>query len=172
MDEVAFIGFGSNLGQKRSNCLRGLKALKAHPQIELISLSSLYRTDPVGFVEQDWFINGVVEIKTSLSPRELLGLLKDIERASGRKETIRWGPRVLDLDLLLYGRRVIGEDYLQVPHPRMHERAFVLVPLVEIAPEAYHPCLGRTARELLEALGEVVGVEPFGRIRWEEVDAP
>lgn len=171
MNEV-FIGFGSNLGLKRENCLRGLRALKGHEAISLLSLSSLYRTEPVGFEAQDWFLNGVVKVSTALPPRELLGLLKDIERGVGRRKTFRWGPRVLDLDILLYGGLVLREEGLELPHPRMHERAFVLVPLAEIAPEAYHPLLRKTARQLLQGLGEVKGVEPFGRIRWEELDGP
>jgi len=167
--ETAFIGFGSNLGDKRTNCLKGLRGLKAHGRVRILRLSSLWRTEPVGFRHQDWFLNGVTEVATELSPRELLGLLKDVERKIGRKETFRWGPRVLDLDLLLYGQEVIQEEDLQVPHPRLHQRAFVLVPLVEIAPEAYHPILGKTARDLLEELQDPEEVEYFGPIGEEEL---
>lgn len=169
MIETAFIGFGSNLGDKRTNCLKGLRALKAHGKVKLLRLSSLWRTEPVGFRCQDWFLNGVVEVATELSPRELLELMKEVERKVGRKETFRWGPRTLDLDLLLCGQKVVQEEDLQVPHPRLHQRAFVLVPLVEIAPEAYHPILRKTAKELLQELNDPAEVQYFGPIGQEEL---
>jgi len=159
-----FVGFGSNLGDKVQNCKRAVEALRAAEGVEVLRVSSLWRTEPWGFTEQDWFLNGVLELETDLGPRDLLGILKAIEARLGRKPTFRWGPRVIDLDLLLYGEEVIEEEDLQVPHPHLHERAFVLVPLVEIAPDAYHPLRRRTARELLDALGEVEGIEYFGRL--------
>lgn len=159
-----FVGFGSNLGDKVENCRRAVELLGASEGVEVLKVSSLWRTEPWGFHDQDWFLNGVLELETTLGPRELLGLLKAVEVRLGRTPTFRWGPRVIDLDLLLYGQEVIREDGLEIPHPHLHERAFVLVPLAEIAPDAHHPLLRRTAREMLEALGDPSGVEYFGSL--------
>ncbi len=168
--ETVYLGFGSNLGEKRENCYNALLYLKRSPEIFLRRLSSLYKTDPVGFKEQDWFLNGVVELETSLTPGRLFRLLKDIEKRVGRYPTFPMGPRVIDLDILLYGSRIVKDGGLEIPHPRMHERGFVLYPLVEIAPGAFHPVLKKTARELLDSLKDREGVEFWGSFTREELE--
>jgi 2-amino-4-hydroxy-6-hydroxymethyldihydropteridine diphosphokinase len=162
----AFIGFGSNLGERVFFCKRALSLLKEAG--EILKVSSLWLSEPWGYKEQPFFINGVLKLKTPFSARELLEFLKKTEKEVGRKDRFRWGPREIDLDLLLYGEEVIDEKDLKVPHPFLHQRAFVLVPLVEIEPEAYHPIFKKTARELLKLLESPEKVIYYGRIE----DAP
>ena len=131
------------------------------PGIRLLRTSSLYRTEPVGPQDQEWFINAVAEIRTSLPPRVLLETMKDIERRMGRTETVKWGPRVIDLDILLYGQEVIQEGDLVVPHPELHRRRFVLVPLCELASYAVHPAFGVSLRGLLDRLTDPARVELY-----------
>jgi 2-amino-4-hydroxy-6-hydroxymethyldihydropteridine diphosphokinase len=154
---AAFIGLGSNLDDPRGRVRDALAALDALPGTRVVLASSLYRTAPVGIVDQPDFINAVARIETSLGARELLLGLLDIERAQNRVRGERNGPRTLDLDLLLYGDTAIREPDLTVPHPRMHQRAFVLAPLAEIAPEVRVGDLG-TAAQLLAGL-HTEGVE-------------
>ncbi len=135
---VAYIGIGSNLGNKRYHCLKAVELLKQNG-LRVSKMSSLYETEPWGVREQPSFMNMAVEVETDLAPRKLLDLLKRIERRMGRKKTQRWGPRSIDLDILLYDDLVIREEDLIVPHPLMHERTFVLVPLSEIAHDKVHP---------------------------------
>lgn len=148
----AFIGFGSNLGDRVGNCLKVLKKLESRSGLRILQVSSLYETEPVE-VEGGWFVNGVVKVETSFSPRELLNVLQEIERRMGRPHRRGQGePRAIDLDILLYGRLVVEAPDLVIPHPRMHERRFVLLPLSEIAREAKHPILNLTVEELLRSL--------------------
>jgi 2-amino-4-hydroxy-6-hydroxymethyldihydropteridine diphosphokinase len=134
--------------------------------VEVARFSRLYTTSPVGYSAQRDFLNGVVELRTRLGPRELLARIKEIERVLGRRPGIRNGPRPIDIDLLLLGRHVVRRRGLEVPHPRMHRRRFVLEPLAEIAPRALHPLLRRTARSLLAGLAPgVESVRPWGA--WE-----
>lgn len=150
---VAFIGLGGNVGDAASTLRSAIEQLQALPGTRVLSTSRLYRTAPVGGIEQADFINAVAQLETTLPADELLQALFAIERAHGRDRSIeqRWGPRTLDLDLLLCGTEVIDIDGLTVPHPRIAERAFVLVPLVEIAPHAVIPGHG-AAKDVLTAL--------------------
>jgi len=134
MVHVAYIGLGSNLGNRKENLMKAVECLRAHSEIEVEALSSVYETAPVGVKDQPSFLNMVVRIKTALEAGNLLQTLQRIEERMGRRRTKRWGPRVIDLDILLYDRKSIRSSCLQVPHPRILERAFVLIPLLEIDP--------------------------------------
>jgi 2-amino-4-hydroxy-6-hydroxymethyldihydropteridine diphosphokinase len=157
---ICFIGIGSNLGDPLSNCLDAIANLVSLEQITLTKQSSLYKTEPVGFRDQDWFINGVVEVKTAYSPHTLLETLKVIEYEMGRKKGKRWGPRVIDLDILFYGQEIIDEETLGIPHPELHKRKFVLIPLNEIAPYVIHPAFGVSVQGLLGRLEDKSEVLP------------
>lgn len=156
----AYIGIGSNLGDRQRHLERAVTLLHSPPQVRLLRASSLYETEPVA-VEGDWFFNGVVEIETSLPPPTLLGILLRVEEACGRpRERGKGAARALDLDLLLYGDRVVEEPHLQIPHPRMHVRRFVLAPLAELQSDLIHPRLGISMGELLARLPLVPRVRP------------
>ena len=149
----AFIALGSNLDAPRDQVTGGMQEVGALPETRLLKRSSLYRTAPVGFADQPDFINAVVMVETALSPRALLAELLRIERRHGRVREFLNAPRTLDLDVLLYGDLVLHEPGLSLPHPRMHERAFVLLPLAEIAPDAVIPGKGRIA-DLVHRCGD------------------
>jgi 2-amino-4-hydroxy-6-hydroxymethyldihydropteridine diphosphokinase len=151
-EHVAYIGLGSNLGAREATLRQALVDLAQREGVRVIKASSFIETEPVGGPPQGPFMNAVAELVTSLSPRDLLRALQRVENGFRRTRTVRWGPRTLDLDLLLYEDRIICEPGLQVPHPLMHRRRFVLEPLCEIAPQARHPLMNRTARELLNDL--------------------
>ena len=148
---TAFVGLGSNLDRPLDQITSALAELDALPATRLARRSSLYRTEPVGYADQPDFVNAVAELRTTLEPHALLDALLALEQAHGRVRSIPNGPRTLDLDLLLYDALVLAGPKLTLPHPRMHERAFVLVPLDEIAPQAEIPGRGRVA-DLLAAL--------------------
>jgi len=150
-----FLGFGSNLSNREGNITLARELIRKIPGVRILGSSSLFETEPVGITDQPRFINAVVEIETSLPPRELLERVKEIERKIGRQKTFRWGPREIDIDILTYGNQTIHDDILTIPHPEMTKRVFVLLPLLEIAPEFVHPASNKTVRELLESLGEV-----------------
>jgi 2-amino-4-hydroxy-6-hydroxymethyldihydropteridine diphosphokinase len=141
---VAYIGLGSNLGDRAATIRKALDRLAARPRIELLAVSSLRETDPVGFEDQPRFLNGAAALRTELGPRDLLDRMLEIERGLGRvREGARYGPRTIDLDLLLYGDAVVDEPGLEIPHPRLAERVFVLEPLVELNPNLEVPGQGR-----------------------------
>lgn len=154
----AYVALGSNLDDPRAQVLRGCDALSRLPDSQLLARSRLYRSAPWGVAEQPEFVNAAAEIETTLAPRELLDALLGIERAAGRDRSgARWGPRVLDLDLLLYGDCECNEPGLTLPHPHLHERAFVLLPLSDLAPDLEVPGRGRVD-ELLARI-EIAGCE-------------
>ena len=148
---IVYIGIGGNLGDREKNVQDSLSLL-AKEGIEVGQVASLMETSPYGGVKQPNFINTVCQIKTALLPLELLKTLKGIESKIGRTLTVRWGPRLIDLDILLYDDLIVEEEGLQIPHQDMLNRDFVLKPLVEIAPEVIHPVTGRTIREEWELL--------------------
>ena len=157
---LAYIGIGSNLGEKVENCRRAIKAIGSDARNRLVGCSRFYRTEPMGKKDQEWFINGVAAVETTMSPRELLEFLLSIEKEMGRDRIERWGPRIIDLDILFYGDRVLNEEGLQIPHPRLHERRFVMVPLKDIAPDLVHPVLQRTVSQILGELNAADEVSP------------
>ena len=159
---LAYVSFGSNLGNRLKNIKRGLHLISRDYSITITKKSSLYETEPVGYENQGWFLNGVVEIETHVSPHGLLSLLKKVERIMGRKRRIRWGPREIDFDILLYDRKCVDTPSLTIPHPHMHERGFVLAPLVEITPRVIHPIFKKNAQQLLAKLADSKGVKFFG----------
>lgn len=149
---IAYVGLGANLGDPRQQLREALKRLNAADEVEVVRVSSFYRNPPLGPADQPWYVNAAARLRTRLSAEELLRLLQQVEAAMGRVRGPRWGPRPIDLDLLLYNGEVIFTPNLVVPHPEMHRRAFVLAPLAEIAPQAWHPVLKKSARELLSEL--------------------
>jgi 2-amino-4-hydroxy-6-hydroxymethyldihydropteridine diphosphokinase len=158
MSEV-WLGLGSNLGDKRANIQRALDWIAG--SCRLTDVSSLYKTEPVGFKDQDWFLNCAAKIVTEQRPWPLLETLQSIEQQLGRTERIKNGPRTIDLDILLYDGLVVDENGLMIPHPRMQERLFVLAPLREIAPSLFYPVLGKTIEELAGALRSREHVELY-----------
>lgn len=145
------IGIGSNLGKRKENCKKAIGLLLENG-ITVTKMSSIIETEPWGVTSQDKFINTAVEARTELEPEELLATLKKIELEMGRLPSVRWGPRLVDLDILFYDDLVMKSDDLEIPHPLIKDREFVLKPLAEIAPDKVHPVFKKTVRELLEEL--------------------
>ncbi len=143
---IAYVGLGSNLGDRRANLTAAAAAMA--PAAVVLRSSSIYQTEPWGYLEQPAFLNQVLEVETSLSPVDLLAALKRLEAGLGRQATFHYGPRLIDLDILLYDQLVLHQPDLVIPHAQLTERAFVLVPLAELAPNLIHPLLGVSIAEL------------------------
>jgi 2-amino-4-hydroxy-6-hydroxymethyldihydropteridine diphosphokinase len=163
-----FLSLGSNVGRRPDNLRKALGLIGREPGIRVVRASHLYTTSPVGYTSQRKFINGVLELRTRLGPRDLLERLERIEVRMGKSTPFRNGPRCIDIDVLLYGQRQVLESGLSVPHPRMHGRRFVLEPLAEIAPGVVHPALRKTATRLLAGIGPGEQVVPWGE--WSASD--
>jgi 2-amino-4-hydroxy-6-hydroxymethyldihydropteridine diphosphokinase len=149
---VALLGLGSNLGDRAATLQSVIKALRRLEEVRVLAVSTFIQTEPVGHIAQPRFLNAAVKLRTSLSPQKLLEACLEIEKQHGRQRTERWGPRTLDIDLLLFGDRIIDEPGLHLPHPRMQERFFVLIPAAEIAAEMRHPLLKQDVRGMLLTL--------------------
>jgi 2-amino-4-hydroxy-6-hydroxymethyldihydropteridine diphosphokinase len=162
---TAYIGLGANLGDRMTMLRMAVQRLETLGRIA--GVSSLYETEPVGYLEQPRFLNSVVALDTALAPADLLGGLLGIERDLGRMRSFPNAPRTLDLDLLMVDNVILDTPELTLPHPRLHERAFVLVPLAEIAPELVHPGFGKTMPELLHTLPDQAGVQVSAAAGWE-----
>jgi 2-amino-4-hydroxy-6-hydroxymethyldihydropteridine diphosphokinase len=162
-NHIAYISVGSNIGNKLENCQKGVAALISSGSTEILKHSRIYKTDPVDYTDQDWFINYAVKIQTVLDPFQLLSVLNAIQHRAGRiVDKIRFGPRVLDMDIILYDDLVIHSAKLIIPHPRMHKRRFVLKPICDIDPEIIHPILKKSMQYLLDSLKDNgQGVEPY-----------
>lgn len=161
--ETAYLGLGGNIGDTRPVLQEAVGTLKSNREIVVRKVSSLYKTKPIGYTDQSDFLNAVVQITTTLPPEELLLFCLSVEKTLGRKRTVKWGPRVIDIDILLYGKNTICTSDLTIPHPYMFERAFVIVPLAELTPAV--ECNGDTVSilELAEQLAKQTRIE---RISW------
>ncbi len=153
--KIAYIALGSNVGDRAENLRLAKEQIEA-PDLRVLRASSIYETAPRDVADQPWFLNQVLECETDLFPRQLLARLQKIERAMGRKRRMAKGPREIDLDILLYGDAVVKAPELEVPHPRLEERRFVLEPLAELAPDKRHPGTRKTVREMLGKVGSQV----------------
>jgi 2-amino-4-hydroxy-6-hydroxymethyldihydropteridine diphosphokinase len=158
MSHIVYIALGTNLGDRSGNLRAAIHALA--PDVTVLAESHIYETPPWGYEDQPPFLNMVVKAETDLEPGALLRHLKGLEADLGREKSIRWGPRLIDLDILFYDDRVIQSPPLVIPHPRLHERGFVLVPLADVAPEFMHPVLGKRVWELLTGV-DLSGMRPL-----------
>lgn len=161
---VCFVGVGSNMDNPARQCLKAIHHLSLIGGVSFLRRASLYRTEPVGFLDQDWFINTVAEIRTVLTPQNLLRELRGIENSMGRVRKDKGEPRRIDLDILLYGQEVINDGELVIPHSELHKRRFVLVPLCEIASYVIHPAFGVSMRGLMDRLEDEKAVHVYREI--------
>lgn len=172
MGNTAFIALGSNIGDRYGNLMDAIKHLLDYSQIELVNYSSIYETDPVGYEDQDLFLNMVIEIRTAFSAMELLDVCLKTELVLGRKREIKWGPRTIDLDILLYNQENIETEKLVVPHPRMLERAFVMIPLLETNRNISIPEMEKPLTAWLNAIPDKEGVRIWKQKNGEDVFEP
>lgn len=154
MEEKIFIALGSNLGDREANVREAVRLAGEGGGLTVVKISPLYESEPWGQEDQPRFVNAVMEARSELPPVELLKYLKGIEAEMGREKAEKWGPRIIDLDIIFYGARVVKDEHVEVPHPRAHERAFVMVPLSDIAPWFIDPLSGAPVSELAERLGK------------------
>ena len=161
---TAYLSIGSNIGERQKFIEQAVSFLGLCEEIEVVQTSALYETEPWGVKDQNWFLNVAVEINTTLSPQDLLVKCNQIESTLGRNRDVekRWGERTVDIDIIFYGTQIINTDILVVPHTRMHERAFVLVPMLEITPEFVHPIFNKSMVDLYESLVDVEDVFLYG----------
>ena len=159
---MVYLGLGTNLGDRLENLQRAIALLSDSAVLRLLRCSQVYETQPWGGIEQPPFLNCAAEATTALEPETLLTLCKEMEESLGRVPGERWGPRLIDVDILLYGSEVIDLPYLEIPHPRLHLRAFALVPLAELCPENAHPVLNRSIADLCREVEGRDGVQPAG----------
>lgn len=171
MNHTAYLSLGSNMGNRMRNLEEALKKLENDYPIKVVNVSSIYETDPVGYEEQDLFLNMAVQVRTALSPYQLLEACLQTENELGRKRVIHWGPRTIDLDILLYNDENIKTEMLVVPHPRMHERSFVIIPLLEISPDILLPTLKQPLCEIADQLSDKEGVRVWKEKNGEDVFA-
>jgi 2-amino-4-hydroxy-6-hydroxymethyldihydropteridine diphosphokinase len=154
-----YLGLGSNVGDKERNIRKAIELIDQ--ECTVLKKSKLYKTDPVGYMEQDWFLNRVIEVETSRKPKELLRFLKSIEKKLGRQKTVKNGPRTIDIDILLYDDILLDSESLTIPHPRLHKRLFVLGPLSDMCPDCIHPKLKMTVSEIRKNLKSKDKVEVY-----------
>jgi 2-amino-4-hydroxy-6-hydroxymethyldihydropteridine diphosphokinase len=172
MENLALISLGSNIGNRYDYLSKAIEHLAKHPKIQLVNTSSVYETDPVGYEEQDLFLNMVIEVQTELSANELLDLCLKLELELGRKREIVWGPRTIDLDILLFNQENIKSEKLIIPHPRMLERNFVMIPLSEIKPDIIIPNIEKPLDAWIKELPNKEGVRIWKRKNGEDVFEP
>ncbi|MEI5909522.1 2-amino-4-hydroxy-6-hydroxymethyldihydropteridine diphosphokinase [Bacillus spongiae] len=164
MKSIAYMSLGSNMDEREYFLGQAVKALHVHEEIEVLKVSSIYETDPVGFEKQGKFLNMVIKIETALTAEKLLDYSLFIENNLGRKRVLKWGPRTIDLDILLYNQDNMETEKLIVPHPRMHERAFVLIPLLEIEPKIVLPEMNTSLIEMMNEIPDKEGVRLWKQI--------
>ena len=160
-EKTAYLGLGTNLGDREQNLVQAVNALNAGPELSVLRTSGIYETAPWGLTNQPDFLNTAAEISTTLSPRQLLDRIKDLEHQLGREAGPRFGPRLIDIDILLFGDLVVDEPDLRIPHASLHLRAFALVPLAELTPDSVHPILGITIAKLAGQVDGLEGVKPL-----------
>ena len=158
---TGYLGFGTNLGDRKKNLDRAIISLDSRPDLAILRISGIYETEPWGMTDQPNFLNMVAEIATSVSLGELLERVKKLEQDMGREDGPRFGPRLIDVDILLLEDQVVDQPDLQIPHASLHLRAFVLVPLAELAPDLVHPVLGETIAQLASRVDGLDGVKPL-----------
>ena len=158
---TGYLGFGTNLGDRKMNLAQAVNALNDRPDLAILRTSGIYETAPWGLTGQPDVLNMVAEFETSITPNELLERVKKLEQSMGREEGPRFGPRLIDIDILLLGNLVVDEPDLKIPHVSLHERAFVLVPLAELAPDTVHPVLGKSIADLAGQVDGLEGVKPI-----------
>jgi 2-amino-4-hydroxy-6-hydroxymethyldihydropteridine diphosphokinase len=169
--ETAYLSIGSNMGNREELLKKAIQSLAECPDIEIDKISSIYETDPVGVTDQPLFLNLAIKLKTSLSPRALLSKLHEVEEELERKRIRKWGPRTIDLDILLYNGVSIQTEVLEIPHPRMLERAFVLIPLSEVAPDDIYPGGSISLHQVLCEQRDKEGVRIWKKTDWEDAYA-